>query len=446
MFACLAGGRPSTPANASLTKSPIPSASEHASAPVSPAAGVRTVEFSNEAAPLILLENPTNLIISESADRPAGTPRMGTVLGAIVSSGTCGADDKSVSAHSMDPVPAAAGSGVNNAADRLDPANLPPTSQEPAVISEVRDDAEQSVILIPLAADHGPIVVSSSSTDPRCVEEEILVKTDQSLSLQDPSIDCERDRNPLMVSVALENRDAVSLHPSPNENLDLDTQLSRCAICNEPTCDGACADLPCQDTVKSLQQIAALDGDVPLDVGGNARGRVDQSPRDSGETASVFYGGALQATHGDGGDPALLMGEVVDSGEGRGLENIIIKKVLVTEGDGVEGEGVSGGESSKSRERTASGGSACSSQGRSAGKRGRGEVSVKRKRGDSSSDGGCNYNCVEKSNYMTLLMERANISHAQLLVLMEHFKTCHRANLELLENAKATVRTPRRPR
>ena len=446
MFACLAGDRPSTSANASLARSPIPSASGHASAPVSPAASVRTVESSNEAAPLILLENPASLIIPEGADRPAGTPRMGTVLEVIVSSGTRGADDKLVSANPTDPVPAATGSGVNDAADRLDPTNLPTTSHEPAVISEARDAVDQSVILIPLAADHGPIVVSSSSPIPGCVEGEVLVKTDQNLSLQDPSIDCERDRNPLMVSVALENRDALTLHPSPNENLDLDTQLSRCAICNEPTCDGACTDLPCQDTVKSLQQVAALDGDVPLDVSGNARGRVGQNSSDSGEAASVFCGGALQATHGDGGDPALLMGEVVDSGEGRGLENIIIKKVLVAEGDGVEGEGVSGGESSKSRERTASGGSACSSQGRSAGKRGRGEISVKRKRGDSSSDGGCNYNCVEKSNYMTVLMERANISHAQLLVLMEHFKTCPRANLELLENAKASARTPRRPR
>ena len=158
----------------------------------------------------MLLENPASLIVPEGADRPAGATRMGTVL--IVSSGTRDADDKPVSANPTDPAPAATDSGLNDADDQLDRAILPTTPHEPVVSSGTHDAANQSVILIPLTTDPGPMVVSSSSPIPRCVEEEVPVKTDQDPSLQDSSIGCERDRDPLMVSIALENRDAVSLH------------------------------------------------------------------------------------------------------------------------------------------------------------------------------------------------------------------------------------------
>ena len=80
-------------------------------------------------------------------------------------------------------------------------------------------------------------------------------------------------------------------------------------------------------------------------------------------------------------------------------------------------------------------------QERVGGKRSGDEVGVKRKRkGDSASDGGWNWNCSEKTNSMRMLMERSRISCAQELVLMEHFMNCPRANFDLITEAKEAVK------
>ena len=248
------------------------------------------------------------------------------------------------------------------------------------------------------------------------------------------------DHDPMMTV----GNDEVSLHPSPNDSLVMDTPnaSTRCVLCHDPDCVGSCTELPCQETLKDVEQVPTLIGTtLVVGVGGVGAGKtVDDGVKTvvSGHAA----GGAHQAAHESGGVPVLggVEGAGVSVGvEGSGGDNSEVRRVLEK------------GDVSSSRERVFSGGSVsgCSSQSRMSQERvGHGgdsrsgdEVSAKRKReGDAASDGGWNWNCREKTNSVTMLMGRARISLAQQLVFMEHFMNCPRACFNFVEEAKESVK------
>ena len=142
-------------------------------------------------------------------------------------------------------------------------------STPPATLNNNIDTPNLNTAVVSASAD-GPDGVSTSSIS--------LLNVDP----QPPSDNCDSNvnpvpnRDPLMVSTAISSSDSLSLHPSPSDNFDDTPNTSiRCLACEDPNCTGACSELPCQETVKDLQQVAA--GDVglgvlpiPVDVGRGA--------------------------------------------------------------------------------------------------------------------------------------------------------------------------------